>query len=116
MIFPSADDARANARNNIIIFNEVRNIENEILTAISQNLLSIKIVDTTMTNPGTTLNGTVTPGTGYPYYQAWSGIVPSRELSDQMDQVVLYFTDIGYSVSRFVNTDTNYAFYWEIMW
>tara|TARA_B100002019_G_C21101565_1_gene513808 strand:- start:171 stop:791 length:621 start_codon:yes stop_codon:yes gene_type:complete len=48
------------------------------------------------------------------YFNCWQGNVQSREKSDQMNQVILYFENLGYSIQRLKNTNTNKTIKWEI--
>lgn len=48
------------------------------------------------------------------YFNCWQGNVQSREKSDQMNQVILYFENLGYSIQRLKNTTTNKTIKWEI--
>jgi hypothetical protein len=49
-LFPTGPEARIGARNNIIIFNEIRDIEYAILTAIDAGQLSVAVENTFMTD------------------------------------------------------------------
>ena len=48
------------------------------------------------------------------YYNVWSGTVADRAKSDQMNQVVKYFENLGYAIERLKNTTTNKNFKWVI--
>ena len=48
------------------------------------------------------------------YFNCWQGNVQSREKSDQMNQVILYFENLGYSIQRLKNTTTKKTINWEI--
>ena len=48
------------------------------------------------------------------FFNCWEGNVPSRPKTDQMNQVILYFQNLGYSIQRLKNTTTNKTFIWEI--
>ena len=48
------------------------------------------------------------------YYNVWSGTVADRAKSDQMNQVVNYFENLGYTIERLKNTTTNKNFKWVI--
>jgi len=48
------------------------------------------------------------------YYNVWSGTVADRAKSDQMNQVVKYFENLGYTIERLKNTTTNKNFKWVI--
>ena len=48
------------------------------------------------------------------YYNVWSGTVADRAKSDQMNQVVKYFENLGYTIERLKNTTTNKNLKWVI--
>ena len=48
------------------------------------------------------------------YYNVWSGTVADRAKTDQMNQVVKYFENLGYTIERLKNTTTNKNFKWVI--
>lgn len=48
------------------------------------------------------------------YYNVWSGTVADRAKSDQMNQVINYFENLGYTIERLKNTTTNKNFKWVI--
>ena len=48
------------------------------------------------------------------FYNCWQGNATSRPKTDQMNQVILYFQNLGYSIQRIKNTTTNKTFKWEI--
>jgi hypothetical protein len=99
----TATEARAKAQNDVIIFTEIRNIEDEILTAISAGYYIAEVTDTTMT---LSVN----------YCNVWQGVVDDRAKYIQMNHIVSYFTDLGYSVERRVNSSTSNTFKWIISW
>lgn len=57
-LFPTGPEARIGARNNLVIFNEIRDIEFAILNAIDAGQLSVIVEDTFMTS--TTLFSLIT--------------------------------------------------------
>ena len=199
----SAADAKLQAQGNLIILQEVRAIEEAILTAVSSNVLNATVSDgTTMTmstpavsvtgtvnNPTTTaghtftINGTTVTAsstsinsivddintlamTGITasktavagalkiasdnnnftlilaaatgtilgdlgltaatttatavsktYYNVWQGTATNTTYTQQMAEVVKYFTDKGYTIVRQKNADTtNTTFKWYVTW
>jgi hypothetical protein len=199
----SAADAKLQAQGNLVILQEVRAIEEAILTAVSSNVLNATVSDgTTMTmstpavsvtgtvnNPTTTaghtftINGTTVTasstsinsivddintlamtgitasktavagalkiasdnnnftlilavGTGTilgdlgltaatttatavskDYYNVWQGTATNTTYTQQMAEVVKYFTDKGYTIVRQKNADTtNTTFKWYVTW
>lgn len=106
--FPTADDNRNNARNNLIIFNEVVAIQKYILTATSNGSYSCIVNGTTMTskNTGTAYYDVVTTGD--------TTISDSDAINDQITTVANYFINLGYTVSKIDNGDGTFS--WKIQW
>ena len=48
------------------------------------------------------------------YFNCWQGTSSSRPKTDQMNQVISYFQNLGYTISRLTNTATNKTFKWVI--
>lgn len=48
------------------------------------------------------------------YWGVWQGLDTDRSRADQMNQVVDYFTTLGYNIERQTNTSTNKTFSWVI--
>ena len=48
------------------------------------------------------------------YYSVWQGVTNDRPKTDQMNQVILYFQNLGYTIDRLINTNTNKTFKWVI--
>jgi hypothetical protein len=105
-IFPNAEQARSGSRNNVIIHQEIREIEEAILVAIDAGALMVSITTTRMT----------AVGTGEVYFNVWMETQENRSLLDQMTSILIYFKDLGYSVTRKTNLDAPQRFLWEIMW
>jgi hypothetical protein len=57
----------------------------------------------TATNPGSV-----------DYYNCWQGNATSRPKTDQMNQVLLYFQNLGYTIDRLKNTSTGKTLKWVI--
>lgn len=102
----TADQARLRARNDIVVYNEVKAIELAILTAAAAGALDSVITNTAMT----------TGPTSPLYYADWQGTQPSAVIRDQMQQVMSNFTKLGYSVERKTNIDTGNTFQWILAW
>lgn len=101
--FLTAKDARKQARNNIVVFNEIRDLEQAILIEVAAGQYSVIIDNTTFMT------------TTSEYYQVWMGLVESDVISSQMNDVIDYFVDLGYSIARLEN-DEKTLFKWKIMW
>jgi len=102
-IMLTASQARSKAQNDLTIFNEVRDIEEAILTACVDGLYSITLDDTTMTTSAT-------------YANVWKGVASDRAKEIQMAAVIKYFTDLGYSIERRANQTTGVTFDWQVYW
>lgn len=96
-VFPNAVEARAGARNNVRIYNEIRDIESAILTAIEQGVLEVDITDTYMTD---------LDQAGATYAAVWLDEIENRSLSEQMLIVMRHFQDMGYTVTRKLQINT----------
>lgn len=60
---------------------------------------------------GTTL---ATTPSSVEYYNVWQGTTTDRAKQDQMDQVISYFRNLGYTIERQINTTTGKTFKWLI--
>jgi hypothetical protein len=67
--------------------------------------------DLGFTNNTTT---TATNPSSVNYWGVWQGLENDRARADQMNQVVSYFTNLGYTIERQTNTSTNRTFNWVI--
>jgi hypothetical protein len=50
------------------------------------------------------------------YWQVASGAVTDKVVQDQIDQVISYFTKLGYTITATVNPDNGYTLMWTICW
>jgi len=48
------------------------------------------------------------------YFSVWQGVTSDRAKTDQMNQVISYFENLGYTISRLTNTATTKTFKWVI--
>jgi hypothetical protein len=48
------------------------------------------------------------------YFSTWQGNTTNRAYTDQMNQVIQYFQQLGYTITRLKNTNTNKTFKWVI--
>lgn len=53
---------------------------------------------------------------GYVYYSTFAGLVTNREIDDQIQFVLDYFTRLGYNIKAQVNPATNNTIQWHVMW
>ena len=103
-IFVNATEARRRSRDSVIILNEVRALEANVLANITAG--SLNLIQST----GSTMTGNSS------YYQAHNGISSNTTLTDQISTVKKHFTDKGYSVNISTNTSTGNTIQWTIKW
>ena len=48
------------------------------------------------------------------YHEVWQGNSTDKPKTDQMNQVIQYFQNLGYTIDRLINTTTNKTFKWVI--
>lgn len=114
-IMLTASEARSKAKNDAVIFNEIRDIEDAILTAVTAGDYDTDVIGTTMTATSTV--GTPAPiALARVYFNVWQGSVDDRAKFIQMGQVLSYFTDLGYSIERRANSNTGDTFKWIVSW
>lgn len=106
----TASQARAKSKNDIVIFNEIRNIEDAILNTCDAGGLEVYVTGTTMTDTGTGI------ATARLYLKAWTGQLPDRVKEQQMSEVITYFSNLGYQIERRVNSSTGDTFKWAVFW
>ena len=62
----------------------------------------------------TAATSTATNPTSVDYFDCWQGNATSRPKTDQMNQVILYFQQLGYTIDRLKNTSTGKTLKWVI--
>jgi hypothetical protein len=102
-IMLTATQARNKAQNDLVIFNEVRDIELAILTATAEGSYDTTLSDTTMTTDST-------------YFNVWRGNAGDRAKEKQMATIIQYFTDLGYTIERKTALSTGNTFNWTVYW
>lgn len=106
----TAIQARSKARNDIVIFNEIRNLEEAVISAADVGLLEVVVGTTTMTD---STDGIVTARL---YSRTWQGMETDRAREQQMASVIEYFSNLGYQIDRRTNPATGDTFKWHIFW
>lgn len=109
----TAAEARAKAQNDSVIFNEIREIEDAIITAASAGDYDATVKGTIMTAEVGIPNVVQTARV---YFNVWQGSVDDRAKFIQMGKVITYFTDLGYSIDRRTNPVTGDTFIWIVSW
>lgn len=107
-IFPIAKTSREIARQLPLINEEANHLEQDVLQASGEGLLSVTINDTLMTTPNTP--------EAQEYFQAWRGNIVDEVKRDQMAVIIRYFEDKGYIINRVTNISTLNTFNWVIRW
>lgn len=108
-IFPSAKEARRLSFNRMRLHVEVRSIEEHILNAINQGNITVSIDDTLMTSSSNA-------PTAEDYYDVWKNTKNDKVLENEMKTVIEYFNNLGYSITRNTNSNTNNTFIWNVQW
>ena len=59
--------------------------------------------------------------TSQDYFKVWKGQTPSipqltKPLQERMDTVIAYFTNMGYTINRVTNPNTNSTLQWYVQW
>jgi hypothetical protein len=109
----TASEARIKALQDIFVLREIRDLEEEVLLAAADGAVEV-IVSTTSTmakNPTDTGYSLATE-----YYNTWTGVNDDRQKRLQMEKVIRYFSDLGYTIERQVNGTSQTTFQWVIAW
>ena len=106
-IFPTASTLRAQKQTSTTVHSEVLLLENDVLAASEAGNLTVTISDSNFTIPGSTAQV---------YYNVWKDLSTDAVKELEMNTVISYFTDKGYSINRITNTVTNNTFSWVISW
>ena len=107
----TASEARGRASNDRVIFDECRSIESAILDSVDMGGYETFVID------GTTLtNISVGRDVAMSYYATWVGVDTDRAKTTQMNAVISYFTNLGYSIERRLNSTTYDTFIWYVVW
>jgi len=114
--FPTAAEARAGSRNNLVIHAEIRSIEQAIYQAIENGEYEVEIDNSPMTN-AFDINyqdeEVVDPSD---YFATLFTEVNSRTLTEQVLLVQKTFVDLGYQITPLKNSRTGNTFKWRILW
>jgi hypothetical protein len=106
----TANQAKAKASNDLLVFHEVRDIEEAILTAAAAGAYSVSLSSTSMTDTGDGI------ANARLYFAVWTGSLDDRAKYRQMSTVIQYFADLGYSIERRTNPLSGDTFSWHIYW
>jgi len=109
----TASEARLKALQDIYVLREIRDLEEAVLFAAADGAVEVT-VSTTSTmakNPTDTGYALATQ-----YYNTWTGVNDDRQKTLQMAKVIQYFSDLGYTIDRQVNSTSQTTFQWVIAW
>lgn len=107
----TATEARAKSQNDVIIFNEIRHIEDTILSQVANGNYDAVVNGTSMTS-----TAAEDVERARVYFRTWQGAIDDRAKYIQMGKVITYFTDLGYSIERRTNSGTGDTFNWIVSW
>lgn len=109
----TAAEARAKSLQDLIVLREIRDLEEEIILATADGAVEVVVTVTSTMAKGLS-------DTGYAlatqYFDTWTGARDDRQKYLQMEKVMTYFSDLGYTIDRRVNSSTNTTFKWVIAW
>ena len=114
MSFPTANDARNQATDNLTVLAEIQAIETAVLTSVQAGQLS-----NTTIGGNTVMTSTVT---GSPlaiaqaYYSVWQQKTTNDAYDANMQSVITYFSSLGYGIKRATNSITGTTFLWYLTW
>lgn len=113
-IMLTAGEARVKALQDIIVIREIRDIEEAIIDASANGDMSVILgITTTMAKPSASDPGYALAAE---YFNTWQGTRDDRQKTLQMNKVVQYFSDLGYTIDRQTNLTSNSTFQWAISW
>jgi hypothetical protein len=109
----TAAEARLKSLQDIFVLREIRDLEEEILLASADGAVEVTVATTsTMAKNAADVGYALAAE----YYDTWAGSRDDRQKVLQMNKVVQYFSDLGYTVDRQTNPNTQTTFQWVIAW
>jgi hypothetical protein len=106
MAFITAQQAKTGSLNNILIHDEIWQLERAILLQINIGGFTVDVGNSNMTSSDV----------GVQYWMVFQNQVIDPQKSAQMQAVLDYFTQLGYSIVRITNPQTTNRFVWRISW
>jgi hypothetical protein len=110
----TADEARIKSLESLVVMNEVRDIEQGIIVATETGDMQTILAETTTMAKATQADSGY--ATAADYYNAWQGTTDDRQKVLQMNAVIQYFSDLGYTIERQLNPTSQATFQWIISW
>jgi hypothetical protein len=109
----TAAEARIKSLQDIYVLREIRDLEEEVLLSSADGAVEVTVATTaTMAKNAADVGYTLAAE----YYDTWSGVRDDRQKILQMNKVVQYFKDLGYTIDRQTNPTTQTTFQWVIAW
>jgi hypothetical protein len=110
----AATDARTENVNSLNFETEVFLINLNILNQNSAGNLTATVSATTNSSVmGTTITGTPMTAANI-YYSAWQGITTDPHRVAEMNKVISYYQNLGYTINR--QSNDGQSLYWIISW
>jgi len=109
----TAAEARIKSLQDIYVLREIRDIEEQIILASGESAVEVTISTTStmaknVGDPGYSLSAE--------YFDTWTGSRNDRQKTLQMQKVVQYFGDLGYTIDRQTNPISQTTFQWVVAW
>ena len=119
--FETSTEAKQQARWTDVINAEISAIEECISEAVEQGKFTTVVSDTPMTTPYRLCHchpdgDGYTENYRYEFYDVWKQRIENMPCQDAMNQVIKYFTDKKFTISRQTNPYTRRSFFWIISW
>lgn len=112
-IMLTASEARIKSLQDVYVLREIRDLEEAVLIAAAAGEVEVII-------PTTSTMAKNSAGVGYSiaveYFDTWTSSRDDRQKTLQMNKVVQYFSDLGYTIDRQTNPNTQTTFQWVIAW
>jgi hypothetical protein len=112
-IFYTASEARSQSLQDLVILNEVRDLELAVITATGSGAVEVEVITTTSMAANAVDTNFILASE---YYDTLVGTRDDRQKSLQIDKVIKYFTDLGYTIDPVTNNATTTTFKWRIAW
>ena len=109
----TAGEARAKALQDLIVLREIRDLEEAIIEATASGNYTVTVSSTTTMAKNASDSGY---SLATEYYDTWTGSRDDRAKMLQMERVITYFSDLGYTIDRQTNSTTNTTLKWLISW
>lgn len=110
----TAAEARVKSLQDVYVIREIRDLEEAVINASSDGSMQVIVALTS------TMAKATSADTGYAlaveYYNAWQGTTDDRQKILQMNKVIQYFTDLGYTIERQTNITSQTTFQWVVAW